>query len=512
MVQESPTTWIKKQLDLNFRSLKTSHDQSVSGLTDVNMTAEKQNANAGTASVARAWSSTFDDIIGNHIKNFFKERINIKVENVLAEYPDFFALLLVMLLTVLLAVGVSESALVNKVFTAINLLVLSFVILSGFIKGDIKNWRLTQEDYNSYYNLTPSEVSNSSEVFGSGGFAPFGFSGVASGAAACFYAFVGFDCIATTGEEAKNPQRSIPIGIIVSLLVCFVAYFGVSAALTLMMPYFALNEDSPLPGAFRHVHWEPARYVVSVGSLCALSTSLLGSMFPMPRVIYAMAEDGLLFKFLANVNKRTKTPLIATIVSGIVSAIMAFLFELDVLVELMSIGTLLAYSLVAACVVILRYQPQKQTCTLKATEMVKLNEKRDADLQVTFTDSDTFHIRRLLSPGSDVPTKTSGQIVYGCVSVISVLFILMCVILGQKLEDLLSGSPIWITVFILLSVGAAAVTLVIWKQPECKNKLSFKVPALPLLPLFSVFVNLYFMVQFNAGTWIRFSIWMALGF
>ncbi|XP_063793196.1 cationic amino acid transporter 3 [Pseudophryne corroboree] len=468
----------------------------------------------GTASVARAWSSTFDDIIGNSISNFFKERIYIKVENVLADYPDFFALLLVILLTVLLAVGVSESALVNKIFTAVNLLVLAFVILSGFLKGDINNWKINPETY----NFTLLNISNSSVNIGSGGFVPFGFSGVVSGAAACFYAFVGFDCIATTGEEAKNPQRSIPISIIVSLLVCFVAYFGVSAALTLMMPYFLLNKNSPLPGAFRHVGWEPARYVVSVGSLCALSTSLLGSMFPMPRVIYAMAKDGLLFKFLAKVSERTKTPLVATIVSGIVSAIMAFLFELNVLVELMSIGTLLAYSLVAACVVILRYQPDQLDSPCKNTEMVKLNkdenEKVDHDLPFTpaTTLSDPFHIRHLLFPASKVPTKQSGNIVYGCVSVISVLFIFMCLILAIKLQDILSGSPIWIAIFTLLSVGSAAITFVIWKQPESNARLSFKVAALPVLPLFSVFVNLYFMMQLKPGTWVRFAVWMVLGF
>ncbi|XP_056118463.1 high affinity cationic amino acid transporter 1b [Rhinichthys klamathensis goyatoka] len=465
----------------------------------------------GTSSVARAWSATFDELIGKHIEDFCKLHMNMKAPGVLAEYPDMFAVLIILTLTGLLAFGVKESAMVNKVFTCVNVLVLMFVVVSGLIKGTLNNWNLDPKEI-----LNHTSSSNTSELLpeslGVGGFMPFGFSGVLSGAATCFYAFVGFDCIATTGEEVKNPQRAIPIGIVASLLICFVAYFGVSAALTLMMPYYMLDKNSPLPVAFKYVGWEGATYAVAVGSLCALSTSLLGSMFPMPRVIWAMAEDGLLFKFLANINEKSKTPIMATITSGIVAAVMAFLFDLKDLVDLMSIGTLLAYTLVAACVLVLRYQPEQPSVNVhyqrascqEETEADSINESSAGFIPGS---QDLCTLRNLLFPKNEEPSRLSGFTVNICTSVLGVLVCVFCVVAVQ------GGFQVWaLVVLAALAVVCFIITMLIWRQPESKTKLSFKVPLLPFLPVFSMFVNVYLMMQLDRGTWLRFAIWMAIGF
>ncbi|XP_034746968.1 cationic amino acid transporter 3a [Etheostoma cragini] len=486
----------------------------------------------GTASVARAWSSTFDSLVEQKISDFFKASMTMEVPGqVLAKYPDLFALILVLLLTGLLAFGVNESALVNKIFTGINLVVLGFVIISGFVKGDTANWNLTKEDYESFINgINSTNGTNSSrltkveEEFGVGGFAPFGLTGILSGAATCFYAFVGFDCIATTSEEAKNPMRSIPVGIVASLLICFFAYFGVSAALTLMMPYYQLNSQSPLPEAFSYVGWAPARYIVAVGSLCALSTSLLGSMFPMPRVIYAMAEDGLLFRILSRIDARTKTPLLATIASGVVAALMAFLFDLAALVDLMSIGTLLAYSLVAICVLILRYQPGSLTSSSQMEKLVELVEGEK--VAVRGGDSgdeygmeteerplrEAFSAKLLFCPSGKNPTQTSGNIVYATTAIISVFITVLCIILANCLTMLQAGHPAVVVPCVILTLLCIVCLIIICRQPESKEALNFKVPLLPWLPLFSVFVNLYLMMQLDRGTWCRFAVWMLIGF
>lgn len=284
--------------------------------------------------MARAWSGYLDSILGGAVSNTTIAWTGEIHEKLLGRYPDLLAFSICIAFSLLLALGVKTSAYINNALTVLNLGVIVLVVIVGFSYADPDNWSASK-----------------------GGFMPYGFSGVLAGAATCFYAFVGFDSISSSSEEARDPTYSIPIATILSMSLVAVGYVLVSAALTLMVPYYKISPDAALPEAFGALNLNWAKYAVAVGALCGMTTSLLGSLFTLPRCLYAMAQDGLLFSCLGNINAKTQIPIANLIVSGLSSAVIALLFDLETLVEFMSIGTLLAYTIVSAAVIILRYRP-----------------------------------------------------------------------------------------------------------------------------------------------------------
>ncbi|XP_018565597.1 cationic amino acid transporter 3 [Anoplophora glabripennis] len=446
----------------------------------------------GTASVARGLSNYVDALADKQIRDTLTKWMPMDV-SFLSPYPDLFSFGMVLLLTALLSFGVRESSSLNNVFTALNLITIVIVIVAGSIKADVANWKISVSDIEPEYQNDA----------GKGGFLPFGYAGIMAGAAKCFYGFVGFDAVATTGEEAKNPQRDIPLAIVISLAIIFGAYFAISTVLTMMWPYYLQDSDAPFPYVFDQIGWIAIKWVVTIGAVFALCTSMLGAMFPLPRVIYAMSSDGIIFKPLSKVNAWTKTPLLATIVSGLLSGIMAALFDLDQLIDMMSIGTLLAYTIVSVCVLILRYQVDENS------EYPGLQQK-EAEKTVEQTLYEIFKNIFNLN-NNKYPNSTTSHIVNWSITLFSVFTAIFCAFVIYC-QLAIFTEPFYLAGFIISLVAMVVLLVVMIRQPVSDVKLSFKVPLVPIIPCLSVVFNLYLMLELDVYTWIRFIVWLIIGF
>ena len=288
------------------------------------------------ASVARSWSGYFDQLIENRIRNLTIEYVlggEPWNKPFIADYPDIFGAVVLYIVVLVVACGASVSAFATAVMLFINVLVVAFVFIVGLTYADIDNWKVD------------------------GGFAPYGVGGIISGAATLFYAYVGFDIIAVAGEEAIDQSRSIPRAMYLTLIIATIMYFAVSISLTLLIPYSNIKENSAFASAFAAHGVEWAQYIVGVGALCAMFTTLLGALFCLPRSVYAMASDGILFKALSRVNERTQVPVLACIIFGTVAAILTVMFDIEALVEFLSIGVLMAFAIVSGAVIRVRYSP-----------------------------------------------------------------------------------------------------------------------------------------------------------
>ncbi len=281
----------------------------------------------GAAAVAVAWSGYLRVIL---------EDLGIHLPSALTHAPgsapgaiiDLPALLIVLAISAVLYVGISESARLNSIIVAIKLAAVMLVIIAGAFFVKPANW-------------TP--------------FAPFGWSGVMSGAAVIFFAYIGFDAVSTAAEEVVEPKRDLPRGILGSLAICTVLYVLVAGVLTGMVPYSKIDVTAPLASAFVERGLRALSGVISLGAVAGLTSVLLVLLLGQSRVFYAMSRDGLLPGAFSRVHPRFKTPYIPTTLTAIAVGIAAAMLPIEEIAELTNIGTLFAFVLVCLGVWILRH-------------------------------------------------------------------------------------------------------------------------------------------------------------
>jgi len=299
----------------------------------------------GASTVAVGWSSYFAEVVqgaGVTIPGF-----------AYGQGHNLIAAAIVLILTAVLCVGIKISSQVNFVFVVIKVSIVLLVIVAGafFIKS---------ANYSPFVPPSGSVAAAGAKATPSLlqdlGLAPgaFGISGIFTGAALVFFAYIGFDIVATAAEETRNPQRDLPIGIFCSLGICTVLYVAVSLVVTGMVKYTDIKVDAPLAEAFRSVGHPGFATTVSLGALVGLTTVILVLMLGQSRVFFAMSRDRLLPPTFAKVSPRFGTPLRTTMLTGVVVAAISMFVPLTALAELVNIGTLFAFMLVAIGVLVLR--------------------------------------------------------------------------------------------------------------------------------------------------------------
>ncbi|KAK9042361.1 hypothetical protein V6N11_017438 [Hibiscus sabdariffa] len=425
---------------------------------------------------------------------------------------DPCAALLVFIVTGLLCVGIKESALAQAIVTAANVCAMIFVIVAGSYLGYKTGWL--------GYELPT-------------GYFPFGVDGMLAGSATVFFAYIGFDSVTSTAEEVKNPQRDLPLGIAASLSICCGLYMLISFVIVGLVPYYAMDPDTPISSAFASHGMQWAAYIITIGAFTALCSTLMGSILPQPRILMAMARDGLLPSFFSDVNKRSQVPVKCTLATGMVAATLSFFMDVSQLAGMVSVGTLLAFTIVAISVLILRYVPPDEvpfpSSLQESIDSVTLRYSTQGiggkNPEISTSGDSSQPLLDIKNVGVEKQEALASFIV-GTLNeenrrkVAGWTIMLLCV---GAFGLTFAASNLWIPRLIRLTccgVGgvlllSGLIVLTCIDQDDARHNFGhtggFMCPFVPLLPIACILINVYLLVNLGAATWARVSVWLLIG-
>ncbi|KAH7522778.1 hypothetical protein FEM48_Zijuj07G0174500 [Ziziphus jujuba var. spinosa] len=428
---------------------------------------------------------------------------------------DPCAAILVFIVTGLLCVGIKESTLAQAIVTTANVCAMIFVIIAGSYLGFKIGW--------IGYELPT-------------GYFPFGVDGMLTGSATVFFAYIGFDSVASTAEEVKNPQRDLPLGIATSLSICCGLYMLISVVIVGLVPYYEMDPDTPISSAFASHGMQWAANVITVGAVTALCSTLMGSLLPQPRILMAMARDGLLPSFFSDVNKHTQVPIKSTIITGICAATLAFFMDVEQLAGMVSVGTLLAFTMVAISVLIVRYVPPDEvpmpSSLQEAIDSFSLQYGRSTE-EINREDAESSDkdsskpligevivsveiplIAKRLPLGNYTLNDNTRRKVAGWTIMFTCIGVFLLTYSASSL-----GLP-WFLRFASCGVGGALVlcgliVLTCVDQDDARHNFGhtggFICPFVPLLPIACILINVYLLINLGVSTWVRVSVWFIIG-
>ncbi|KAK1431402.1 hypothetical protein QVD17_07861 [Tagetes erecta] len=355
---------------------------------------------------------------------------------------DIIAVLIILILTLIICYSTRESSVLNMILTSIHIVFILFVIMIGFWKGDTKNF------------IEPSDPKHP------GGFFPFGAPGVFNGAALVYVSYIGYDAVSTLAEEVKNPVTDIPIGVSGSVVLVTILYCLMAASMSMLLPYDLINPESPFTCAFtKKSNW--VSNVIGIGASFGILTSLLVAMLGQARYICVIGRSGVVPTWFAKVHTKTSTPVNASVFLGIFTAIIALFTELNVLLNLVSIGTLFVFMMVSNAVIYRRYVSVGTTSPWPTLSFL---------LSFSFT-CIMFTLLWWLGP----PGKPKGYMLGFC-SIVAV----------------------------------ALVQLFSHMVPQARKPDFWGVPLMPWIPCVSIFLNIFLLGNIDSPSYVRFGFFSAV--